>query len=84
MTTVNQRKPEVSIIGTGRLGTALAIALADEGYSIRALVARRRESARRAARFLDAPPRVMAVKELADQQGQAQVQLLHPLAESAR
>lgn len=69
--TLNRRKPEVSIIGTGRLGTALGIALAHEGYSIRALVAQRRESARRAARllgrFLDAPPRVMAVKELADQ-----------------
>jgi predicted short-subunit dehydrogenase-like oxidoreductase (DUF2520 family) len=61
-------KPEVSIIGTGRLGTALAIALAREGYSIAALVARRRESARRAAalvrRFLDGPTRAMAVKEL--------------------
>jgi len=65
-TKAKQRKPEVSIIGTGRLGTALAIALAHEGYSIRALVARQPGSARRAARFLDAAGRVMAVKELAD------------------
>lgn len=65
MTAVKKPKPEVSIIGTGRLGTALAIALAGEGYSISTLVARQRGSARRAARFLDAASRVMAVKELA-------------------
>ena len=69
MTTRNKPKPEVSIIGTGRLGTALAIALAREGYSIAALVARRRERARRAAallrQILGGSTRVMAVKELA-------------------
>lgn len=59
-------KPQVSIVGTGRLGTALAIALVQQGYSIGALVARRRESARRAAALLDVPTRVMAVKELVD------------------
>jgi predicted short-subunit dehydrogenase-like oxidoreductase (DUF2520 family) len=66
MTTANKRKPQVSIIGTGRLGTALALALSRQGYSIGALVARRRESARRAAALLDVPSRVIAVKELAD------------------
>jgi predicted short-subunit dehydrogenase-like oxidoreductase (DUF2520 family) len=60
------RKPEVSIIGTGRLGTALAIALAGKGYSIGSLVARQRESARRAAALLDVPTRVLALKQLAD------------------
>lgn len=63
-------KPQVSIIGTGRLGTALAIALVQQGYSIGALVARRRESAKRAAALLGPllvwPSRVMAVKELVD------------------
>lgn len=59
-------KPEVSVIGTGRLGSALAIALAEEGYTIGALVARRRESARRAASLLDVPSRVLALKQLAD------------------
>lgn len=63
---VKNPKPEISIIGTGRLGTALAIALAQKAYSIGALVARRRESARRAAAFLDGPSCVMAIKELAD------------------
>jgi predicted short-subunit dehydrogenase-like oxidoreductase (DUF2520 family) len=70
MTNVKKPKPDVSIIGTGRLGTALAIALAQEGYSISALAARRRESARRAAalrgRLLDGSTRVLAVKELGE------------------
>ena len=70
MTTANKAKPHVSIIGTGRLGTALAIALAHEGYSIAALVARHRQSAQRAARLLghslDEPSPAMAAKELAD------------------
>ncbi len=60
----------VSIIGAGRLGTALAIALAEQGYSIGALVARRCESASRAAKLLDVlldgPTRVLALKELGD------------------
>lgn len=59
-------KPEVSIIGTGRLGSALAIALAEEGYAISSLVARRRERARRAAALLDIPSRTLALKQLAD------------------
>lgn len=59
-------KPQVSIIGTGRLGTALAIALGQRGYSIGTLVARRRESARSAAALLDGPSRVLALKELVD------------------
>ena len=70
MPKATKSKPQVSIIGTGRLGTALAIALVQQGYSIGALVARRRESAKRAAAllrpFLDGPSRVMAVKELVD------------------
>ena len=61
-----KHKTEVSIVGPGRLGTALAIALASEGYSIGSLVARRRRSARRAAALLDVPIRVSALKELAD------------------
>lgn len=65
MTTESKRKPEVSIIGTGRLGTALALAFAEQGYTISVLVARRRESARRAAALLDVPSRVLALKELA-------------------
>jgi len=42
-------KPSVSVIGSGRLGTALAIALSSSGYPIQAVVARRRTIARKAA-----------------------------------
>lgn len=64
--TTKNRKPEVSIIGPGRLGTALAIALAGKGYSIRYLVGRRLETARRAAAFLKVASRVLAVKQLGE------------------
>lgn len=57
-------KPKVSIIGSGRLGTALAVALAGRGYSIRALVARRAQKARHAARLLDVDVQALAAKQL--------------------
>jgi predicted short-subunit dehydrogenase-like oxidoreductase (DUF2520 family) len=44
-----KQKQSVSIIGTGRLGTALAVALSTKGYALRSLVARRVETARKAA-----------------------------------
>jgi predicted short-subunit dehydrogenase-like oxidoreductase (DUF2520 family) len=59
-----KQKSEVSIIGTGRLGTTLALALAAQGYSIRSLVARRVQNARKAARLLDAEVQVLAAKQL--------------------
>jgi predicted short-subunit dehydrogenase-like oxidoreductase (DUF2520 family) len=59
-----KEKPDVSIIGSGRLGTALAVALAGRGYSIRSLVARRAQKARQAARLLDAEVQVLAAKQL--------------------
>jgi len=59
-----KQKSEVSIIGTGRLGTTLAVALAGQGYKIRSLVARRVQSAQKAARLLDADVQVLAAKEL--------------------
>lgn len=59
-----KQKPEVSIIGSGRLGTVLAVALAGRGYSIRSLVARRAQKARQAATLLDAKVQVLAAKQL--------------------
>ena len=44
-----KEKPRVSIIGAGRLGTALAQALARHGYPVRSLVARQIKNARTAA-----------------------------------
>jgi predicted short-subunit dehydrogenase-like oxidoreductase (DUF2520 family) len=62
--TKRKQKPEVSIIGAGRLGTALAVALAGCGYSIQSLVTRRAQSARRAANLLDAEVQVLTAKQL--------------------
>lgn len=44
--------PTVAIIGTGRLGTALASSLAAHGYTITSLVAAHRKNAQRAARTI--------------------------------
>jgi predicted short-subunit dehydrogenase-like oxidoreductase (DUF2520 family) len=59
-----KQKSEVSIIGTGRLGTTLAVALAHSGYTIRSLVSRGVQSARKAARLLDADVQVLAAKQI--------------------
>ena len=48
-----KEKPHVSIIGTGRLGTALALALSGSGYHLRSVVARHIKSARNAASLLN-------------------------------
>jgi len=59
-----KQKPSVSIIGSGRLGTALGVALLHSGYSIPSLVARRAEKARNAANLLDGKPQALAAKNL--------------------
>jgi len=59
-----KQKPRVSIVGAGRLGTALAVALAQQGYAIESLVARRAQKARKAATLLDATPQLLAAKQL--------------------
>ena len=58
------QKPQLSIIGTGRLGTALGVALLHAGYSISSLVASHAQKARRAARLFDGKPQVVAAKQL--------------------
>ena len=57
------KKPTVSIVGSGRLGTALARALAGAGYEIEALVARQIAHARRAAAFLGSTKIALSEKE---------------------
>lgn len=59
-----KQKPGISIVGSGRLGTTLGVALLHSGYPIRSLVARRVQNARRAARLLDGDVQVLAAKEL--------------------
>ena len=60
-----KQKPELSIIGSGRLGTALALALASKGYRLKSLVARTPQSARRAGGLLSRTVQVLATKNLA-------------------
>lgn len=69
--TKRKQKPSVSItvsiIGAGRLGTTLAVALASKSYSIRSLVARSAASAQKAASQLnplDDDTQVLAAKNL--------------------
>ncbi|HEU4932972.1 MAG TPA: Rossmann-like and DUF2520 domain-containing protein [Pyrinomonadaceae bacterium] len=59
-----KQKTAVSIIGSGRLGTTLAVALGRRSYSIQSLVARRVQSALKAARLLDVDVQVLAAKNL--------------------
>ncbi len=59
-----KQKPEVAVIGAGRLGTSLALALHGNGYAIQSLVARSAQSARRAAGLLNEDVQVLAAKQL--------------------
>src|SRR5215813_9892696 len=58
------KKPTVSLIGPGRLGTALAIALDTAGYEIVSLVGRSRQKLRTTAKHLDVSPQLLVTKEL--------------------
>jgi predicted short-subunit dehydrogenase-like oxidoreductase (DUF2520 family) len=60
----SSKRPSVAIIGAGRLGSALALALSQSGYAIVALVARRKDHARRAARSLSPQPLALAATQL--------------------
>lgn len=57
-------KPVVSIIGAGRLGTALGISLKAAGYAIETVVAKRAASAKRAARLIGGPTRGLSFGQL--------------------
>lgn len=58
------KKPAVSIIGAGRLGCALALALAERGYRIEAVVAGTVGHARRAAKLIGTQPLALASTQL--------------------
>jgi len=61
---VAKSKPSLTIIGAGRLGTALAIALSRVGYPIHSLVSRRRARLKQAAALLDGNVSLLVLKEL--------------------
>jgi predicted short-subunit dehydrogenase-like oxidoreductase (DUF2520 family) len=54
-------KPTISIIGAGRLGTALAIALTSKGYPIVAVAARRTAHARKSISLSGVPSQTLAL-----------------------
>ena len=58
------KRPTISIVGSGRLGTALARALFLSGYEVEAVVARRSARARRAAALLGRSTRPLAANQL--------------------
>jgi predicted short-subunit dehydrogenase-like oxidoreductase (DUF2520 family) len=57
------KKPSVSIIGPGRLGIAIGLALTSAGYRIDSLVGRRRSQVRRAVNALDVSCEVVVAKD---------------------
>lgn len=57
-------KPSLSIIGSGRLGTALAIALSSAGYGIEAVVTRRPGRAKKAAALVGSATSALTANEL--------------------
>jgi predicted short-subunit dehydrogenase-like oxidoreductase (DUF2520 family) len=59
-----ESKPTISIIGAGRLGTALALALASQGYLVEAVVARRLGHAQKARRILSGTGLALSVGQL--------------------
>ncbi|HBB86826.1 MAG TPA: DUF2520 domain-containing protein [Blastocatellia bacterium] len=58
---MSKGKPTISIIGAGRLGTALAIALTSKSYPIRAVAARRAANARKAISLSALPSTTLAL-----------------------
>jgi predicted short-subunit dehydrogenase-like oxidoreductase (DUF2520 family) len=57
-------QPSVSIIGAGRLGSALALALSAHGYHLEAVVAKRLSHARQAARLMGGRPLALSSRQL--------------------
>lgn len=55
---------KISIIGIGRLGGALALALAESGFEIENLIARNRETAEKIAGLIKPRPRILSPDEL--------------------
>lgn len=59
-----RRIPTVSIVGAGRLGTALGLALEACGYRVEAVVTKRKSHARASARLFSTEPLALSSSEL--------------------
>jgi predicted short-subunit dehydrogenase-like oxidoreductase (DUF2520 family) len=59
------KRPSVSIVGAGRLGSALAVALNGAGYTLNAVVARRKANAQKVTVLLDGRTLALAGNQLA-------------------
>lgn len=57
---------KVSIVGIGRLGGALAIALGRKGYKIDNLIVRKKESAEKVAEFVNPHPKILFFDECSE------------------
>ena len=57
---------DVSIIGVGRLGGALALALSAKGYKVRQLVAKDYISAKKIADLIDPQPEILNLSQIED------------------
>ena len=64
LSTPPSRSLSVAVVGAGRLGTALARALAAAGYDIRAVITRRLSRARRAAKLIEGEPLALSAAQL--------------------
>ena len=63
-TRAKRRKPTISIVGAGRMGTALGRALATHGYKVEAVVAQKRTHALRAAVLISSRPLALTTAQL--------------------
>jgi len=61
----SSRPLSIAVVGSGRLGTAIARALAECGHNIAAVVARQVTHAKRAAALIDSHPRALSIAQLA-------------------
>lgn len=57
---------KISIVGVGRLGGALAIALARNGYEIENLVGRKKEIAEKVSKFINPKPNLLTAKDFSN------------------
>lgn len=59
-----KKRTTISIIGAGRMGTALALALSSRGYRIEAVVTKQKSHARRAAELTGMQPLILTSAQL--------------------